>query len=795
MASVNLNYAYDIFISYRHKDNKVDGWVSAFVSNLKKELEAAFKEDISIYFDQNPQDGILETHHVNDTVSAKIKCLVFIPILSQTYCDPKSFAWAQEFKTFIAFAKTDPFGLNMKLLNGNTASRVLPLRIHELEAADKNLVEAELGGVLRSIDFIYRSAGVVRTLQQNEEDPKANLNHTYYRDQMSKVVRGIKELITAMQAPVGVSGQTANKPLVEAVSGSSRKKLSIAAAVVIVMGMVGYALFYFTGMGNKFFQERDKSIAVLPFENMNKDSTQDYFSNGIAEDILNHLVKIADLKVKSRTSTLKYKGTTKTMSEIGEELNVSNVLEGSVRRVGDKVRIVVQLIDTKTDTHLWSETYDRDFKDVLSLQSEIAIEIARALQAKLTSTERENISKQASHDITAYDYFLKAREIVNRFGWGISGNKSDLNNATRLVNQAILLDKNFAQAFSLKGMIWYLKRRSGVSQRTWVDSALYYSSKAIELDPTSPEGYLIRANSLRHIGKLDDAAIAILKAYEVSLNDPETQHSFGWQLINRDRNEKGADLILNSIKSQYQLQDPLYYLELARYHRVAGDLKGAEQLLLKARNLDPGSNDVIYMLYSLYELTKEYNKALNILQEGNQDSPAIIDAIAETYTLKKDYSSAIKYYERYKEIESGFEDTTQSVPLRHRLAYAYSEMGRKKEADILIHEQLKILEDVIAGKRGVWSGLDAAYYDHALCLAYLGKKDEAVASLDSAFYFGWRSDFYYHNDPLLANLQDHRGFQAFLKKVDTFTDFRREAFTNALNRAQASKELKGVMEK
>ena len=136
----------------------------------------------------------------------------------------------------------------------------------------------------------------------------------------------------------------------------------------------------------------NKSIAVLPFENMNRDSTQDYFSNGMSEDILNHLVKIADLRVKSRTSTLQYKGTTKTASQIGEELNVANIVEGSVRRVGDQVRIVVQLIDAQKDEHLWSETYDRDFKDVLSLQSEIAMEIARALRAQLSDSEKESLA-------------------------------------------------------------------------------------------------------------------------------------------------------------------------------------------------------------------------------------------------------------------------------------------------------------------------------------------------------------------------------------------------------------------
>src|SRR5512137_1322471 len=136
MSSIIEGYNYDIFISYRQKDNKYDGWVTNFVDNLKNELEATFKEEISIYFDINPHDGLLETHDVGESLREKLKCLIFIPIISRTYCDPKSFAWEYELKAFVDQASKDQFGLKVKLPNGNIASRVLPVRIHELEAAD-----------------------------------------------------------------------------------------------------------------------------------------------------------------------------------------------------------------------------------------------------------------------------------------------------------------------------------------------------------------------------------------------------------------------------------------------------------------------------------------------------------------------------------------------------------------------------------------------------------------------------------------------------------------------------------
>jgi len=144
MPSLIPGYEYDIFISYPQKDNKHDGWVTEFVNQLKGELEATFKEDISIYFDENPSDGLLETHSVDKSLEGKLKCLIFMPIISQTYCDSKSFAWQHEFCAFNKLAKEDQFGRDIKLSNGNVTSRILPVKIYDLDPEDKTILENEL---------------------------------------------------------------------------------------------------------------------------------------------------------------------------------------------------------------------------------------------------------------------------------------------------------------------------------------------------------------------------------------------------------------------------------------------------------------------------------------------------------------------------------------------------------------------------------------------------------------------------------------------------------------------------
>ena len=198
MASIFPGYEYDIFISYRQNDNKYDGWVTEFKDNLNKELEATIKDKISVYFDANPHDGLLETHLVSSSLENKLRCLIFIPILSRTYCDPEGFAWNNEFLAFIKVAEQDRFGLNIKLDSANFASRVLPVRIHDLEREDIKLVEDQLG-FIRSVDFIYHAQGVNRPLRQRDDDIIQNIKQLIYRDQINKVANAIDEIIRSLK--------------------------------------------------------------------------------------------------------------------------------------------------------------------------------------------------------------------------------------------------------------------------------------------------------------------------------------------------------------------------------------------------------------------------------------------------------------------------------------------------------------------------------------------------------------------------------------------------------------------
>ncbi len=209
-SSIIPGFDYDIHISYRYNDNKYDGWVSEFVEKINQELSATLKDKLTIYFDKSPEESRGESPQEDGSVSQKINSLIFIPVISQTYCDVNSPVWKNEFRIFQNEIKKDSIGSNIKLTNGNTASRVIPVKIHDIDTDDVKLLETELSGGLRSIDFIYREEGVNRPLRPVDDDKNANTLRPMYRNQINKLANAIKEIITGIK--LNQKGSTVETP-------------------------------------------------------------------------------------------------------------------------------------------------------------------------------------------------------------------------------------------------------------------------------------------------------------------------------------------------------------------------------------------------------------------------------------------------------------------------------------------------------------------------------------------------------------------------------------------------------
>jgi tetratricopeptide (TPR) repeat protein len=507
MPSVIPGFEYDIFISYRQKDNKYDGWVTEFVDHLNRELEATFKEDISVYFDVNPHDGLLETHDVDASLKEKLKCLIFIPVISQTYCDPKSFAWEHEFKPFVQLASQDPFGLKVKLSNGNVASRVLPVRIHDLDADDYQLCESVMGGVLRGVDFIYKEPGVNRPLTP-EDDEKKNLDKTKYRNQINKVANAVKEIILGLKHGPGLPAEE-NTPLKGSKTKSSKygqRKESITAKIpgpklkkrllLLLAALLSVAGAYslYRIIDNLKFNNIEKSIAVLTFDNPIHDEDTTYSSDMMTELINTDLVHIRKFTVRSNLASYKYKAEPKSYAEIGRELKANFIVKVSMQKITNPM-LVVNLINTKAEKDIWGDIYDLKLYDIFSLLRDISTQIAISLKTDLSPEERNQIDNKPTRNPIAYINQIQGDinsedaqynfHPEDKYFKGLSTSAS-LRSAITSYDKAIKSDSSFAYVYARRAIIrsWaiYFGYFDKINIETNKEKCLEDIEKALEID-------------------------------------------------------------------------------------------------------------------------------------------------------------------------------------------------------------------------------------------------------------------------------------------------------------------------
>jgi len=463
MASLIPGFEYDIFISYRQKDNKHDGWVTEFVDNLKGELEATFKEDISVYFDINPHDGLLETYDVDESLKEKLKCLVFIPIISRTYCDPKAFAWEHEFKAFVEQASKDEFGLKVKLPNGNVANRVLPIRIYDLDTEDVKLCESIIGGVLRCVEFIYAEPGVNRPLKP-DDDEKINLNKIKYRNQINKVSNAIKEIILGLKTETEEPGKEkiqkkeiykdVKKEQIKEVHEKPAKLLtrklllgSIILAALVVASILAFPKI-FKRDSLETLRTKDKiSVVVMPFKNLTTDTIfqaiiQNELINSLSSNpeelIVRQLNSITDL-LQSESPSQYALITPSVASVVAKKLDASVFISGSIIPTGAIIRLNAQLIDSKTVETFKSFQIDGTADNIINLTDSLSTLITNFLIISV-------LKKEVSPDIQpykytnspeAYRYFISAENAVNKQDW---------KSAVKLYSQAVEIDSNFHAA-------------------------------------------------------------------------------------------------------------------------------------------------------------------------------------------------------------------------------------------------------------------------------------------------------------------------------------------------------------
>jgi adenylate cyclase len=382
------------------------------------------------------------------------------------------------------------------------------------------------------------------------------------------------------------------------------------------------------------------SIAVLPLDNMSGDTEQDYFSDGLTEQIISALSKVPNLFVIARNSTFTYKGKPVKVQQVAEELGVRYVLEGSVRKAGDKVRVTAQLVDALTGHHLWSETYDRNLKDIFAIQDEISMKILTAMQVKLTSGERARLIGKGTKNLKAYLKFLEGQEQ----SWRL--NKEANFRAKQLFEEAIALDSDFGLAYGYLGYCHFFDAMYGWSKSPSksMQRALELAEKALSVDDSQPYSYtlitIIYMLQRQHVKAIAKAEQAV----ELGPNLDITIFTLGWALRCAGRPEEGIPLLRKALRL-----DPIPHVAridaLGRAYFLSGRYEEAIAAYRKAVDVDPDFLDAHVGLASTYATLGREEEARTEVAE----------------ILRIDPSFSIKKYAKFMQFQVGIEPEIEGL--------------------------------------------------------------------------------------------------------------------------------------
>ena len=522
----------------------------------------------------------------------------------------------------------------------------------------------------------------------------------------------------------------------------TQQKRKIAVALLILIAVIaGIFIYksYFTS--NEIVDTGNLSIAVLPFENLSSESEQDYFSDGLTEDIIDRLSKINNLKVISRTSVLNYKQSKLNASAIGDELGVKFILEGSVRKMNKNVRVVVQLIDAEKDKHLWSITFDKAYTDIFEIQSGIAERIARYLKISLTETEKGQLVTIPTKSIEAYDLYLKARKLTS------TRRLEENEMAVTLFHQALELDPEYADALASLAMVYWDKGNRWRQGSAWVDSAIFFANKSIKIDPDNPIGNCAMGFTSNDRGGLEKGLPYFLKSSQLGYAAAYSPIGI-YYLFKKDSRPDSAYFYFHK-GLKMDPTDPVLYMRLGNTWDDLGVYDSAKYYFDKSYYLNPDLIDVKFALLSCFTKFKKYNEGINYIRKNflavetnEQILERSMNELAKIFAFTAQYDSSISLLRKTK---AGKESLT--------LAYALQESGKNAEAKKIIELNRKKINE----------------HPDPFLLTRLaiveGNYDEATSSFLTADEPRFARALF--DDPLFIKIKDRPEIKAYLEKIET----------------------------
>jgi TolB-like protein/AraC-like DNA-binding protein len=541
--------------------------------------------------------------------------------------------------------------------------------------------------------------------------------------------------------------------------------------LLTVLVFLFYAIFSgtFSSDEGNYVINPGKSIAILPFRNLSEDITDQYIYDGIMEEIFNNLTKIHELRVISHTSVEQYRNTTIPIPEIGKNLGVNYIIEGSGQKFGRTFRLRVQLIEVSTDKHIWSKSYQQRMKDTkkfFRIQSRIAKNIASELKATITQEEKKLIEKVPTANIAALDLYLKAnsyqKDIKN------TRNQSSYQTAVDLYNAALKSDSAYAKAYTgLAFAYWNRYYYETYFKENYLDSCLNLAQKALSYDDQLDEAYFIKGEYYRVRGQPEDALDNYDKALEINPN---------YYQIYLEKGHLFASISGDYVKALESYHKGLILIQgegrrgllsdLAYDYLCVGFIEKAKYYYREAFALDGNKAAYLSNLAWIEFCEGNFEQALTYKKQQKE-----IDSTATSLL----YYSVIPGHnkERYLDAETyvtkGSKSGVLALQNSHRIGYAFWQAGIKKEAEYYFNQQLKYCDDGIKFGREI-AKRKTAYYDLAATYAFLGDKDKAYINLDelykrNTFPLWWIT--LAKNDLLLNSLRNEERFQKILENMES----------------------------
>ena len=543
----------------------------------------------------------------------------------------------------------------------------------------------------------------------------------------------------------------------------------------LALAMLGLSQWLIPLLSNQpVLAESELSIAVLPFANMSGDDENEYFSDGMTEDILTLLSRISGLAVTSRTSVMQYKNTEKDTRRIARELGVNHLLEGSVRRDGNQVRITAQLIDAINDTHLWAKTYDEELTSIFAVQSQVAEDIAKHLKKNLSIGHEGGIAKLGTENFEAYDLYLKGRQHYREY------THDDNDKAIKYFKTALEIDPTYSSALAGLGDAFAQKWKWTDKQSTYLDSSIAMSQKAISVDPKLSEAHKALGLALQYEGKIDSA----LMAYEVAIQlDPyNDMASNNIGMIHREKGNfrEGARWMHRTFDLNKTV--PASTMNLAEIYLELGDDETALKIIEQGLNAHPDHQDLQMIKGKILVRDKEYQEARKIARkiiEERPDSPKGHMFLGDVYLQEKDWKNAGEQYkEAITQLEADGEKNSERIQALYALA-EYQQGNREwaqdqwldliKKIDQKKEKDRKMKAEDCLFKSGIY--------------ATMGMHERALECLEEAKKLDWLNYKDGVSHPAFEGLKSNPNFNQIIREVQHKSDSLKVSIESLLSQA------------